>query len=84
MRIYHRSIIDVYFDITKAFDTVDHTLLVNKLRRFGLNGNILKWFIDYLSGRQQRVLLNGEISKTLSVSSGVLQIKDQYLVHYCS
>ncbi len=39
----------LYFDIAKAFDTVDHTLLVNKLRRFGLNGNILKWFIDYLS-----------------------------------
>ena len=53
--------------------TVDHTLLVNKLRRVGLNGNILKWFIDYLSGRQQRVLLNGEISKTLPVSSGVPQ-----------
>ena len=63
----------LYFDIAKAFDTVDHTLLVNKLRRFGLNGNILKWFIDYLSGRQQRVLLNGEISKTLPVSSGVPQ-----------
>ncbi len=38
----------LYFNIAKAFDTVDHTLLVNKLRRFGLNGNILKWFIDYL------------------------------------
>ncbi len=63
----------LYFDIAKAFDTVDHTLLVNKLRRFGLNGNILKWFIDYLSGRQQRVLLNSEISKTLPVSSGVPQ-----------
>ncbi len=62
----------LYYGIAKAFDTVDHTLLVNKLRRLGFNGNILKWFIDYLSGRQQWVLLNGEISKTFGSILGPL------------
>ncbi len=61
----------LYFDIAKAFDTVDHKLLLNKLSRFGITGNILNWFKSYLSGRQQRVLLNGVISETLPVSSGV-------------
>ncbi len=63
----------VYLDIAKAFDTVDHQLLLKKLCRFGLAGNTLKWFSNYLSGRQQRVVLNGETSKTLPVSSGVPQ-----------
>ena len=63
----------LYFDIAKAFDTVDHKLLLNKLSRFGITGNILNWFKSYLSGRQQRVLLNGVISETLPVSSGLPQ-----------
>ena len=63
----------VYLDIAKAFDTVDHQLLLKNLCRFGLAGNTLKWFRNYLSGRQQRVVLNGETSKTLPVSSGVPQ-----------
>ncbi len=63
----------VYLVIAKAFDTVDHKLLLKKLCRFGLAGNTLKWFSNYLSGRQQRVVLNSETSKTLPVSSGVPQ-----------
>ena len=63
----------LYLDIAKAFDTVDHKHLLKKLSQYGLSGNILNWFKDYLSGRQQRVLLNGEISETLPVSSGVPQ-----------
>ena len=63
----------LYFDIAKAFDTVDHNLLLNKLSQFGLTGNILQWFKNYLTGRQQRVLLNGVISDTLPISSGVPQ-----------
>ncbi|CAB4001257.1 Hypothetical predicted protein [Paramuricea clavata] len=61
----------LYFDVAKAFDTVNHNLLLKKLQRFGLKANILTRFKSYLSGRQQRVLFNGEISETRSVSSGV-------------
>ncbi|CAB4025210.1 Hypothetical predicted protein [Paramuricea clavata] len=63
----------LYFDVAKAFDTVNHSLLLKKLQRFGLRDNILTWFKSYLSGRQQRVLVNGEISETCPVSSGVPQ-----------
>ena len=63
----------LYFDVAKAFDTVNHNLLLKKLQRFGLKDNILTWFKSYLSGRQQRVLVNGEISETSPVSSGVPQ-----------
>ena len=59
--------------IAKAFDTVNHNLLLKKLQRFGLKDNILTWFKNYLSGRQHRVLVNGEISETRPVSSGVPQ-----------
>ena len=52
---------------------MDHNLLLNKLSQFGLTGNILQWFKNYLIGRQQRVLLNGVISDTLPISSGVPQ-----------
>ena len=52
---------------------MDHNLLLNKLSEFGLNGNILQWFKNYLTGRQQRVLLNGVISDTLPISPGVPQ-----------
>ncbi|CAB4005945.1 Hypothetical predicted protein, partial [Paramuricea clavata] len=63
----------LYFDVAKAFGAVNHNLLLKKLQRFGLTDNILTWFKSYLSGRQQRVLVNGEISETRSVSSGVPQ-----------
>jgi hypothetical protein len=63
----------LYFDVAKAFDTVNHNLLLKKLQRFGLKDNILTWFKNYLSGRQHRVLVNGEISETRPVSSGVPQ-----------
>lgn len=63
----------LYLDIAKAFDTVDHKLLLQKLRQFGLEGKILNWFSNYLSGRQQRVLVHGATSDPLAVTSGVPQ-----------
>lgn len=63
----------VYFDLAKAFDSVPHSLLIHKLRKFGLNGTLLDWFIDYLNNRYQRVLLEGEFSDWLPVKSGVPQ-----------
>jgi hypothetical protein len=48
-------------DISKAFDTVDHSKLLQKLRDFGLSGSLLLWFENYLSGRCQRVTVHGAI-----------------------
>jgi hypothetical protein len=63
----------VYLDLSKAFDSVPHNLLLVKLKTFGFNGRLLNWFRNYLSNRFQRVVLNGDNSKYKPVKSGVPQ-----------
>ena len=60
-------------DIAKAFDTVDHKLLLQKLFHFGVADKVLNWFSNHLSERQQRVLVHGATSDSLPVMSGVPQ-----------
>ena len=48
----------VFMDIAKAFDTVDHSKLLQKLQEFGFSGSLLLWFKNYLSGRFQRVTVH--------------------------
>lgn len=63
----------VFFDLKKAFDTVPHRPLLNKLASMGLDSHILQWLGNYLYNGQQRVVVNGEASDSLPVLSGVLQ-----------
>jgi hypothetical protein len=63
----------VYFDLSKAFDSVPHPPVLRKLTTFGVNGILLKWFTDYLTDRKQRVVLDGKSSGWLPVTSGVPQ-----------
>ena len=49
----------IYMDLSKAFDTLDHTILSNKLRYYGITDISLKWFMPYLSQRTQYVEVNG-------------------------
>ena len=63
----------VYLDFANAFDKVSHDLLLVKLHNFGIRGNLLRWFGDYLSGRLQRVTVFGVTSEPLPVLSGVPQ-----------
>ena len=39
-----------FFDLRKAFDTVDHSLLCGKLERYGVQNDVLRWFVFYLAG----------------------------------
>lgn len=64
----------VLFDFSRAFDTVDHALFVNKLQSFGFSSQVHRWFVSYLSGRSQAVLgPGGESSSWLPVTAGVPQ-----------
>jgi exonuclease III len=63
----------VYFDLSKAFDSVPHKLLLEKLKSFGICGSLHAWITSYLTNRLQRVTLNGASSDWLSVTSGVPQ-----------
>lgn len=63
----------VFCDISKAFDRVWHKGLLFKLKSIGLSQNLLDWFSDYLSNRQQRVCIKGYSSSWLPVSAGVPQ-----------
>ena len=63
----------IYFDISKAFDTVSHSILLNKLWSIGITGALWTWFKDYLSNRYQTVIINNCYSNLLPVVSGVPQ-----------
>ena len=63
----------VMIDLRKAFDVVDHKLLLKKLQVYGLNTNSLKWFQSYLSGRYQKVCVDGKLYEPLGIHSGVPQ-----------
>ena len=60
-------------DFCKAFDKVAHEKLVQKLHRYGIRGDTLKWIKGFLDNRQQAVVINGVNSNSIPVSSGVPQ-----------
>ena len=62
-----------YLDFSKAFDKVPKLRLLNKLKAHSIDGNILRWMESWLSGRKQRVVLNGKYSAWEDVLSGVPQ-----------
>lgn len=63
----------VLIDFSKAFDSVDHRLLINKLKNCNMNDMAIKWFESYLSDRYQSVVLEESVSKWNLVKIGVPQ-----------
>ena len=63
----------IYLDFSKAFDKVSHRKLIRKLWGYGIRGNVLRWISSWLIGRRQRVVLNGQESDWIDVTSGVPQ-----------
>ena len=63
----------VYLDFSKAFDMVDHSILVEKMRRKGITGRILSWICNFLSERVQQVRIGSILSREAPLRSGVPQ-----------
>ena len=63
----------VYLDFKKAFDTVPHKRLLEKMKGYGIEGKILKWTESFLSNRTQQVKVNQEYSDISHVTSGIPQ-----------
>ena len=66
-------IFGVFLDLSKAFDAVDHDILVRKLSYYGIRENVLAWFQSYLANRKQFVPYNGVSSTSKRVKCGVPQ-----------
>ncbi len=63
----------IYLDFAKAFDKVDHRVLLAKLERYGVNGRALAWIKEFLLNRKQTVVVEGQKSSYQPVISGVPQ-----------
>lgn len=63
----------IYTDYSKAFDRIDHSLLLRKLLRLGIHGDLFRWVSSYVSRRTQAVVINGFTSSWMEIPSGVPQ-----------
>ena len=61
-------------DLSKAFDTLDHNILIKTFAHYGIAGTHLEWFTSYLTGRSQYVEIDGVSSNVLSLSTCVPQV----------
>ena len=65
--------IGVFLDLAKAFDTVNHEILLKKLEHYGIRGIALEWFKNYLTNRKQIIKYKSEKSESLTIKCGVPQ-----------
>ena len=65
--------IAIFLDLSKAFDTLDHRILLSKLKYYGIHGTALQWFESYLSNRSQYVVYEDTKSKQSPLLTGVPQ-----------
>lgn len=67
------TIIAVFLDLKRAFETIDRSRLLMKLKATGFQPRVMKWFESYLHNRSQRTIVNGHISDPVRNDLGVPQ-----------
>ena len=74
MTMNRQDVVWLVLDFSAVFDTVEHSMLLSRLSTsFGIRRTALEWFASYLSGRSQRVSLDGKCSESLQLIQGVPQ-----------
>ena len=63
----------LFIDLRKAFNTINHAILITKMEHYGIRGTALEWFKSYLTNRKQYVYINGETSQLKDITCGVPQ-----------
>ena len=69
----HKCVALLLLDLSAAFHTVDHELLLQRMILFGIDGQVLKWFRSYLNGRTQSVIIDNIKSTCKDLCCGVPQ-----------
>lgn len=63
----------LFIDIAKAFDSISHEILIEKLKKIGIKGAFLKLLANYINNRSQVVVINGKVSKCRLITAGIAQ-----------
>ena len=72
-KLKSKALVGVFLDLKKAYDCIPHNILIYKLEKIGFRGVIGNWLKNYLSNREQEVMLNDIKSKKLKIERGILQ-----------
>ncbi len=69
----NQNVVAVFMDLAKAFDTINHDILIQKLSHYGIHGHVLNWFVSYLKDRVQKVKVESTYSNEEVIQCGVPQ-----------
>ena len=72
-KVTHTFAALILIDFSKAFDIVDHLVLLKKMSKLDLPPSIFQWIASFLSGRQQTTKLGADVSSPLSINRGIVQ-----------